>query len=379
MRGVPPGSSEETLLLDAVSGSVRQFYLASAQNKSLGIVSQTAKGVDRGTHQIRYIASQGDEIVTVTVHPEFAKKVLAGAHDWWDWAVIDLVYITESTSGEASAYMVIPRLAPLLEDVPNLGVALDNRGYYDWDNGAVFGEKPILAFPDRENTPSSGVTTAELKFSLRVDLRPFRGLPAAAVDLWAYVTPIAALVEDDVVESNLWAVEGPNYNLSTLTRSGNKLVMFRNPAPNSEANIKFPELAGYGSNWYANGAAPTGGTAPNPQPDWTGITAPYFVSLDASGNWSNPNIPTSVAEHSGVDTTEYWAPGIIKKRTVETTRFISGADGSIIDNALPTVEGSYQYGPATATYYYYPIHTYVLEQQYIPAPTDRDWETRCQL
>lgn len=178
------------MLADVFAGSVGQFYTQQARNYALGAVPQMAKTVDRGDHQIRYVANQGQETVTLKVHPKRAQELLEKKQGHLDWALIEINVPNAPVFGASSdriagllavAQVVTPLLQRVENDdgLPFLGI---NRGGGEISVPAENEKVLFVPYPD----PTDYFTTSHIQRAMfELELTPLAGVRFVEVDLWA--------------------------------------------------------------------------------------------------------------------------------------------------------------------------------------------------
>ena len=337
VHGYPPDAPETFLLLEAFSGSVKQFYLGQARNYSLAAGQQWAKSVDRGDHQIRYVASGGTEIVTLKVHPERARRILTGDEAWWDSALVEItIPSTNEVLGLYAAFMTAPVLEVITVDsyLPVKGVARDLYGWDAW--GAAHRPDLIVAYPDPDGAPDYYEADRYTQTaSLRVDLRPFRGFTTIAIELWGMVTPSSVPV---LIDSEFKGYFARKRNDAVHPWPAEYVIQAPDASSKNNIIAAFPEYEAYGDSWVNFGSI-AGVEDHNIYWVVPGVGffgGPLTEAKWNAGYWSSLTPEDYAAAYSPEELETEWAPGI--RKTYKRVRYgVYRADiGWVYNETLPT-------------------------------------------
>lgn len=182
---VIPGTEHDPALRAQViadhSGQLAAFQRKQTQLASLSPGTWYNQSLTLPDAKMTYTNNLGQETLKLEVHP--SKLVPAGG-DYWDWALIDVVLAGAGSqlSLEGLAIMRSPPGDPIDvgQYLPHRGVAVG--GVLTANTAAT--EQVLFA------TPSGGVTTPSIDAqyaSFYVDLRRFRSVKTAFVDLYAAI------------------------------------------------------------------------------------------------------------------------------------------------------------------------------------------------
>lgn len=336
VAGYPPDAPETQILMEAFAGSVKQFYSGQARNYALSSGEQWRKMVDRGDHQILYQASHGTEIVTLRVHPKRAAGLLTPGDGWWDSALVEIsIPATLDVAGFFSAFVVAPLLEEITPDseLPVKGVAKD---YANWvSEGAAHQPDLIVAYPDYafvvSPQPESRGAVSNQTASLRIDLRPFRGLTNIDIELWGAVIPEYGL---RVVDSQLLARYGHNPDFSAGIDPPVNALFGATLAGVNYAKELFPELAS--------------ATVQYPRTAFDGFEEGVFYWFIPNisggmteakwnaGNWMTVTPEDYLAAYPPKSGVTYWRTGIVKTTTHGGCIFTGDFDQVWTDTPIPT-------------------------------------------
>jgi hypothetical protein len=329
IHGVEVGSARHNAVVDAYSGTLKQFIGKHQQQVKLSgqRVYKASKKVPGA--RLTYHNNEGQETITMVVDTGGEEQEQEVAKDeYWQWAIVETTIPDMTlTSAEMSAFM---NPAP---KAPKIGVAWDDNLNYD-------DVKPPLAYPESDiatliNTLSG---QADQVSSLRVDLRPYPG--GVKFDLYGYIHPYTDPdAHGDPVSSFLRAGRKANSvtaTSGTWTNSNGGSGAYanstdiaarvignvRNVAIQSIIEDQFPETVGLpftsttqsalNSDYQQQGPALTiGGSGIAYGPPYVGRS---FTWSPGSGNMpdaSSLDIAGSISAAGGVftDTATYWDVG----------------------------------------------------------------------
>lgn len=385
-EGVPPGSVEAEHLYKQFQPQISHFHRSQAQKYSLSTVENyRAHGVYPGL-KMTYTNLHGQEMINIQVAAEIVEQVRAEISDYWDCAVIDIHVPGQTTWCNFAAFMVAPVLEQLTPTSGALGEHVNGVAY---DSELWRVQDPLVAYPDggdyagdpvdNSSRLLATVTNAtEQISSLRLDLRPLRGLSMVTVDIYGLAGSTEVLISHTLTGSEL-AAEIPfrvtGITLPTVNYAGYGPVRFYRLWLKDEVYELFPEVKAHGDAYgYYDWSDPV---ARNPylmdgavsytstfhNPGWSD-TDPVVLTSAASQNFAPGNIENVATywegPHFRTKTSKYWKwfPG----NDFGNWRYTPIADTSNPPNGATTYESS----AGDWTQYYVPVYTDEWETQWLP-------------
>lgn len=395
IAGVRLGSPEAHRLLGIFRPQISHFHRTQNQKYSLSLAENyRAHGVYPGL-KMTYTNLQGHETLNIQISPEIVKRVQEEVAEYWDCAVIDVHVPGQTTLCEFAAFMVVPVLERLTPTTGEAGEYIKGVAY----DGEFWGvQDPPLAYPDggdyagdpvdNTNRLLATVTVGvnEQVSSLRVDLRPFRGLTAVVVDIYGRADFTQVLISRTLVGSTLVA-EIPfrvtGISAPTVNYAGYGPVRYYRIGLRAYAKSLFPELAAHESthgyyDWsdsvarapYLLDGADSGDLTWFPGSSaWNGD--PVVFTSAASSNFSPGNIENAQTYWGGTikktETSKYWKwyPGT----DFGQWRFNPMTSTSPPPDAHPTNNTLYSWAAGDWTQFWTPDYSEVWENQYLPQLT----------
>lgn len=372
-------------LIAEYGGRLNQFYLGQARLYALSPAPQQGKHLLLPDAKLSYYNNQGMETVRLEVAPQKLEQIKEQPvpPDQYDWALIE-ISVPDTGPGKTFAYfasyIVLPRLMDitpdtLIGDARGVANERDESGF-EWDD--AHHDPPVIAYVSGSETlpfeETIIATDGIQQSSLRIDLRPFRGLSAVAVDLWGYLDPQLTPVQSG---SFLKAFRGRRNDITisgtAYFEQGLGPVRFQSKGDIDEFFAQFPELSGadyvfigdpdaapyaldggfdYTAFQVTDGTWDPAGWAPD-------IVSPLFPSHneytyypDGStktfkyGAWTQTDPPEHFAtnSYSAQDDTEYWMPEYIGRYIGPILR-----DCKLSAALLKGARWSYTYWDASST------------------------------
>lgn len=244
-QGVPPGSSAPHELYKAFAPQINHFHRSQAQKYSLSpIENYRAYGVYLGL-RMTYTNLHGQETIHIEVETQGGQPVVVPS-DYWDFADIEIlvegVPQVQSSFGWAggifAAYITSPNVSgDITVDTFNArGVASTIQ--QSQDTLIMFADDPFGPSIPQLAQVDDGLYGA----SLRVDLRPFRGLSAVTIDLYGYMSPYFS--DGPIVGRTAAAMVGRHGTFGSPD-------ILRIYTDHDRVIALYPELdAVWGANWY---------------------------------------------------------------------------------------------------------------------------------
>ena len=386
ISGTMPGSLEEQLLLARYGGALRQFYLGSRRAHTLGIVNQTGAHREFRDGRMHYTNVMGQEIVELQIRPELIPRPEPKKPTKpWDWALIDLEFEAAGTGGYFGAFVVNPLLEPIIPTsrLPIKGVA---KEFGSWAGGSAHIPNPVVAYPDYGVAGYAGSVSSTQISSLRVDLRPFRGMSHVVVDIYGAVdatyTETPTLMDSQLMceeDRRIWDASVPAPDVAAPLRIYGDFTF--------AAIVElFPELSAYEGNWYVwDSVAPPDQPISYPDVNVDGVqdlnsywASPGTSLVDpiewASGSWTSPTPTEWLTAFPYEEETTYWGTGVLKTHRLLAVRFI--IDDDPYDNVHPptpppvvhSTPNPYPFRTTGSDYkkYYQPVYEPIEETIYSP-------------
>ncbi len=350
VEGFEPGAPEVAVLANHFAGSLRQFYHGQAQLAAGSKLTQWAKSVDRGDHQIRYVNQSGMETVTLHVHPKVVEEVLKKPEPEvpWDWAVVDFEvplqirhYVQANEDrliGAISGFYIRCQQVPFERDFGGVemggaGTSIawiwSGEGAGDYlpsgspDNtGApmISLEDPVTAYSEEDPIIYSGVANID-KRSVRIDLRQLPAHPELTFEVYANLyTPDSDFYEvytgkyqgAKLINAPEQIGGGSQYHLYVQT--GYSAALVYELYPNIEAMVTSvntgqpagPKFGKTESEAASVGFAPIYGDATT----WTWTTAQqyFFENELGSTGWGAAAVSTPVGDLNMPDYQAFYQP-----------------------------------------------------------------------
>lgn len=252
--GVPAGSELARLLYNSLKGPINRFYQKAAQAYALGVTDQAGLHQTTADWSIRYLNNQGDETLIIKVAADVVHEISESLKRYWDYAIIEVRVPNAQSAGEFAAFIRSPRMQVINpgDAMPIKGVAKDD---FWWDLGPHPNLTPdrTVAYPDANfflRPPIDTISTTEIVGSLRVDLRPFRGLTSVIIDLYATFDPVIDY-QTVVTGSTLAAHLGAQAHAEIPTGPPDILRLYPNAGVTIDTVIAaHPSLSAWASNYY---------------------------------------------------------------------------------------------------------------------------------
>lgn len=184
VKGVPPGSPQEAQLVEAHQGILSQFIAKQRHAYSLSTIPIHKGRIDRDGVTMTYVNQQGMETATLEVRStsSASSSKTTKSRRQWDWALIEIM-LPYTVQAQLFSYgqMRVPKLG-----TPGAGDVLPFPGIARTPERSLDPVDRLINTPKAISSGDHVILTSEYA-SFLVDLRPLQGVPAAQVDLWAYV------------------------------------------------------------------------------------------------------------------------------------------------------------------------------------------------
>jgi hypothetical protein len=305
--GVPAGSELARLLYHALQGPINRFYWKAAQAYALSPTDQSGLHQTTNDWSIRYLNNQGHETLIIKVAADVVEGVIKQLKRYWDYAIIEVRVPNIQSVAEFAAFIRSPRMQEILPTsvMPLKGVAKDDCWWEANPSHLHLTPDRTIAYPDFKFPnpavpPLATNSTTDGTGSLRIDLRPFRGLTTVIVDLYAHIGPV--VVSQQVVTGNVLAAHlgASSHELDmTITQQPEGPPDILRLYPNAGVTIDsviahHPSLSVWASNYYVYA---------NDFPEhidhfYDGNAQPQYIYSDGSGWLSPPGFdPNAVFGH----------------------------------------------------------------------------------